>query len=308
MQVLVTGGAGFIGSHMVDRLVEEGAEVVVVDNLSRGCHDNINKKAKFYNLDISHPSFLDWIKDLRFDCVFHLAAQTNVMNSIMDPYKDAAVNILGSINVLKGCVLAGVRKIIYSSSAAVYGNPCTLPIKEDHPLNANSGYGISKKASEVYFEFFNQNYGIDYTILRYANVYGPRQCSTGEGGVIGVFLRQMLDGVPPVIFGDGLQTRDFIYVEDVCEANLAAVNNGSCSVFNISSGISTSIKDLFDIIAGLCRFSLPPEYKEARPGDIHHSVLDNSKAREHLNWKASTTLLEGLQRTLTYIQEQEISV
>ncbi|MDK2814152.1 MAG: UDP-glucose 4-epimerase [Thermoanaerobacter sp.] len=298
MKILVTGGAGFIGSHIVDLLIENGYEVVIVDNLSTGKEEFINKKAIFYKKDITDDDLYEIFEKEKPDYVVHQAAQIDVQRSIDDPVFDAKVNVLGTVNLLECCRKSGVKKIVYASSAAVYGNPEYLPIDEVHKINPISYYGISKHTAEHYFEVYSQLYDLKYTILRYANVYGIRQDPKGEGGVISIFIDKMLKGERPIIFGDGNQTRDFVYVKDVAKANLLALEKGDSEVVNISTNKATSINKLVELMNEIMNTSLEPIYAEPRKGDIVHSYLDNKKALEVLGWKPEYSLKDGLRETI----------
>jgi UDP-glucose 4-epimerase len=300
LNILVTGGAGFIGSNLVDRLITEGHKVAVIDNLSTGKKENINSKAKFYNMDICDKAIREIFKNEKIDVVYHNAAQISVQKSINDPIFDGEVNILGTINVLEACKEANVKKIIYSSTAAVYGEPKYLGIDENHPINPISFYGISKYTPEQYIKMYNKLYGIDYTILRYSNVYGIRQDPKGEGGVVAIFMDKLFKGESPIIFGDGTATRDFIYVEDIVEANIKALHKGSKEVFNIGTGKATSICDLFYLMKEIMNSDVEVEYSEERNGDIKHSYFCINKVKDKLGWIPKYTLEEGLCKTIKY--------
>ncbi|WP_068776172.1 NAD-dependent epimerase/dehydratase family protein [Paenibacillus sp. FJAT-26967] len=302
MKVLVTGGAGFIGSHVVDQLIQENHQVVITDNLSTGNEEYLNPEAKFYHVSIESDDMKAIFASESPEVVIHLAAQIDVQKSLHDPQYDAAINILGTIHLLELCKTHQTRKFIYSSSAAVYGNPNYLAIDEQHPIQPLSSYGISKYTPEKYIRMYADLTGLDYTILRYANVYGARQIPKGEGGVVSIFVDKLLVGESPVIFGDGLQTRDFIYVGDVARANIAAMYGGSREVVNISTNSPTSVSDLYSIIADIYKTDLRPQLAPAREGDILHSYLDNSKAAQVLGWKPQISLLEGLNKTVEYYQ------
>ncbi|MFH1742295.1 MAG: NAD-dependent epimerase/dehydratase family protein [bacterium] len=302
---LVTGGAGFIGSHVVDTLIEAGCSVAVLDSLSSGCRDNLHPDARFYEADI-----LDRIDDV-FDreqpkVVFHLAAQVSVSRSTREPAFDARTNVEGSVNVLQQCVRTGVRRIVYASSAAVYGEPPALPLREDQMVFPLSPYGISKYVVEYYLYYQRHAHGLDYVALRYGNVYGPRQDPHGEAGVVAIFSQQLLDGKEAVIYGDGLQTRDFVYVRDVARANLlakdAAIPGDMRAVFNIGTGCQTTVNEVFDAVrkhsgSGQKEIHAPP-----RPGDVVHSYLANDLAKTHLAWEPMTTVSEGLRETVDYFK------
>ncbi|MCM3068382.1 SDR family oxidoreductase [Priestia flexa] len=312
MKVLVTGGAGFIGSNIVDRLIEQSFEVVIIDNLSTGREENLNPKAKFYKMDIISDEVKEVFATEKPDYVIHHGAQIDVQKSLTNPLFDAQVNILGTINILENCKLYGVRKIVYASSAAVYGDPDYLGVDEKHQVNPLSFYGISKHTPEHYLKAYSHLYGLKYTILRYANVYGIRQDPKGEGGVVSIFVDKLLSNELPIIFGDGEQTRDFIYVSDIADANILALSKGDNDILNISCNQQTSINDLLSLMNNLANKNLHPVYKEERSGDIKHSYLDNSKAIEILNWKPKYTLSTGLKETLNYYRklfnEQDVKV
>ncbi len=297
--VLVTGGAGFIGSSIVDLLILNGYKVIVVDNLSNANMDNVNKNSVFYNLDITDMKLYKIFEIERPTYVIHTAAQISVEKSIQNPALDANINIIGSINILECCIKTGVRKIIYSSTAAVYGNPLYLGIDEKHKLNPISFYGISKYITERYIQLYNDLYGLKYTILRYSNVYGIRQSFNGEGGVIPNFIIYMLTGEEPRIYGNGNQTRDFIYVDDVAKANMLALKKGDNDVFNIGTGNEVSIKDLLKSLNRIIG-DYTPLYMSEKKGDITHCYFDIKKAIEILNWKPKYMLKEGLEKTIQW--------
>jgi UDP-glucose 4-epimerase len=300
LNILVTGGAGFIASHIVDALVAEGHRVAVLDNLSTGNRRHLNAAAQFVHADIASPGAAALFREFMPEAVIHHAAQIDVQTSLKQPSVDAQINILGTITILELCREFGVRKIVYASSAAVYGAPQYLPVNEKHPLRPLSFYGISKHTPEHYIEAFSALYGIDYTILRYANVYGIRQDPKGEGGVVSIFVDRLLDKKTPLIFGDGEQTRDFIYVKDVVSANLAALRKTGSGLYNISRNEQTTVGELLRTMCGLLGRPFAPEYREPRPGDIVHSRLDNRAAMVGLGWKPEYGLSEGLKETCDY--------
>lgn len=309
MKVLVTGGAGFIGSHIVDKLITKGFDVVIVDNLSSGKKENVNLQAKLYQVDITSSSDLEEVFALeKPNYVIHHGAQIDIQKSIVDPVYDANINVLGTINILEKCREHSVDKLVYASSAAVYGNPKDLPVNELHEINPLSFYGVSKFTPELYIKIFSSMYGIKYSILRYANVYGIRQDPKGEGGVVSIFVDKILKNDPPVVFGDGEQTRDFIYVSDVAEANLAALFHGDNETFNISCNQRTSINQLISLMNSLTGQSLSPIYKESRNGDIKHSCLDNKKAVNNLAWAPKYSLEEGLRKTINYYKNSYLTL
>ncbi|MEK4621800.1 MULTISPECIES: NAD-dependent epimerase/dehydratase family protein [Priestia] len=309
MKVLVTGGAGFIGSHIVDKLIKRGFDVIIIDNLSTGKKENINLQARTYEVDITSPSALEEVFVLeKPNYVIHHGAQIDIQKSIIDPTYDANINILGTINILEKCREHSVDKLVYASSAAVYGNPKNLPVNEQHEINPLSFYGVSKFTPELYIKIFSNMYGIKYSILRYANVYGIRQDPKGEGGVVSIFIDKMLNNASPVVFGDGQQTRDFIYVSDVADANLAALSNGDNETFNISCNQRTSVNELISLMNSLTEQSLRPTYKENRDGDIKHSCLDNKKALNNLAWSPKYSLEEGLRKTIHYYKDAYLAL
>lgn len=300
MKVLVTGGAGFIGSHTVDKLIAKGAKVVVVDNLSTGKEENLNPAAEFVRLDVIAEQLSQVFARFNPEYVIHLAGQVSVARSTEDPILDSMTNIVGAVNVLENCRRFGVKKIVYSSSAAVYGNPDEIVVSETTPTVPASFYGVSKLTPEFYFKVFYNLYGLKYTVLRYANIYGPRQDALGEGGVISIFATRILAGQAPAIFGDGEQTRDFVYVGDIAEANIKALTGGDLMTLNVGTGNRTSVNQLFDIMKGITGAGFSPQYSEARPGDVRHSCMDNKKIIENLDWRPQVSLQEGLANTLEF--------
>lgn len=297
-RIAVTGGAGFIGSHLAEGLTALGHQVLVVDNLSTGQRVNVPADAEFVCLDILDDRFVETIRRFRPEAVYHHAAQVSVGHSLRDPLRDARVNILGTLNVLEASVRCGARKLVYASSAAVYGMPETEKIIESHPARPLSYYGISKHTPEHYLEAYARLHGLDYTILRYSNVFGSRQNSNGEGGVVSIFADKLLSGARPVIFGNGQQTRDFIHVRDIVSANAAALERGGGRTMNVSRGASTSVNSLLQLMCRLSGRPFNPVYEPARPGDIEHSLLDNEQAVRELGWSPRITLEDGLQETL----------
>ena len=297
MKVLVTGGAGFIGSHLVDEALEEGYVVVTIDNLNNGKLENLNKDAKFYKVDIVDIDNLSLVFEKeKPDYVIHLAAQISLRESLKNPIYDAEQNILGSINILECCRKFNVKKVVYASSAAVYGFPKYLPVGEKHPINPFSPYGVSKHTVEHYLQYYHENFEIDYIILRYSNVYGERQDPLGEAGVIAIFIDKLKKGERPIIFGDGEQTRDFIYAKDVVEANLLALEKETENkVFNISTNTETSVNELFKKIKEIMNSDINPTYEKPIK-EVRNIRLDNSLAEKELNWKPKVELNEGLKK------------
>jgi len=300
MKVLVTGGAGFIGSHLVDALIKQGYQVVVVDNLSTGRPENINPAATFYQADISSSELERIFEKERPELVNHQAAQTVIKKSMEDPVFDARQNILGSLNLVLQCLRFGVKKIVYASSAGIYGEPEYRPVDENHPVAPISYYGISKHTVEHYLHLSQLENSLSYIVLRYSNVYGPRQSPEGEAGVVAIFTRQMLQGERPTIFGKGDKTRDYIYVADVVMANILAMEKSINGVHNISTGVETSDQEMFDILAGLTGYQDNPHYAPVRKGEIYRICLDSSKAQKKLGWQPQFLLGEGLRETVNY--------
>ncbi|WP_276901618.1 NAD-dependent epimerase/dehydratase family protein [Dialister micraerophilus] len=305
MNILITGGAGFIGSHLADALIKLNHNVTIIDNLSSGTKFNVPSEAEFIEADIRTSSIANIFKNHKFDLVFHEAAQTLVPESIKNPYKDADENIMGLINVLESCRQTGVNKIIFSSSAAVYGNNSNLPLSENESLSPTSFYGLTKTTSEKYLNLYFEYFGIHYTILRYSNVYGPRQGANGEGGVIYIFAKALAENKPINIFGDGNQTRDFISVHDIVEANIAAITNGNEKILNISTETETTLNELANKMINLSKKDKNLiHYKKPRNGDIYRSCLSNKNAVAELNWKPKISLDKGLIETITYFKNK----
>jgi UDP-glucose 4-epimerase len=298
MKVLVTGGAGFIGSHVVDALVRQGYQVVVVDNLSTGRPENINPAATFYQADIYDSELEGIFEKERPELVNHQAAQTVIQKSIEDPVFDAKQNILGSLNLVLQCLRFGVKKIIYASSVGVYGEPKYLPLDENHPVNPISYYGISKHTAEHYLHLAHLQHMLSYVVLRYPNVYGPRQSPEGEAGVVAIFTRQMLRGERPTIFGKGDKTRDYVHVSDVVTANLLAMEGDGNGVYNLGTGVETSDQEMFNLLAELTGYQGKPRYAPVREGEIYKICLDSSKAQKELDWQPQFLLREGLSETV----------
>ncbi|SFF28530.1 UDP-glucose 4-epimerase [Paenibacillus catalpae] len=299
-KVMVTGGAGFIGSHIVERCLSKGWETIVVDNLSKGEFENIPIGARFYHTDIRSHEMEGILAKERPDVIVHQAAQTDVQYSINEPLEDASANILSTIRLLELAVKYGVRKFVYASSAAIYGMPEAALINEAHPKHPMSGYGVSKYVPELYIYTYAKLYGLEYGILRYANVYGPRQASDGEGGVVAIFVDRLLRGQKLVIYGDGEQTRDFIYVEDIADANIAAILAEQNVIANVGTAHPLSVNALVASLQDCCDQKTRVEYRPARAGDIMHSCLDNHKAIQQLKWEPKVRLEEGLWKTYSY--------
>lgn len=299
MKVLVTGGAGFIGSHIVDKLIQESCQVFVLDNLSTGLPENINKSAIFVEMDIcSNHDLLGFFRREQFDYVVHQAAQTTVPESIARPDYDCQVNILGSVNVLEACRKTAVKRIVAASTAAVYGNVTNIPVPENAPKSPTSFYGASKLAVEQYLALYSQIYSLEYVALRYANVYGERQGANGEGGVINIFAQKIQANQPITIYGDGTQTRDFVYAGDVAAANYQALTTSNFNAaYNISTQTETSILALLALMEQATGTVIKKHYTLPREGDIYRSSLSNSMAEELLEWKPVMPLYKGITRT-----------
>jgi len=342
MKILVTGGAGFIGSNVVDALVIEGHEVAILDNLSTGRRENLNPNAKFYNVDITNFEGVEKVfKDFKPEILYHLAAQIDVRKSVSDPVFDGKVNVLGSINLFKLSVEYGVKRVIFSSTGgALYGEPSKLPATESTPVEPLSPYGVSKYCGENYLNYFKRLYGGDRyaplrsahddregrfsggdryapdggkvrlpeetrgferVILRYANVYGPRQDPLGEAGVIAIFIGKILKGERPIIYGDGTQTRDYIFVEDVVRANLLALK-GKEDTYNIGTGIETSVNKLVEILSEVFEKKIEPIYADERPGEVKRIALDGTLAKEVLGFVPQYSLYEGIKKTVEWFK------
>ncbi|MBP2639924.1 MAG: UDP-glucose 4-epimerase [Firmicutes bacterium] len=298
MKIAVTGGAGFIGSHVVEKLLAEGIEPIVIDNLSSGRRENIPAGASFVNMDVRSKTLRELFALERFDGVVHLAAQTMVPQSLLDPGFDCDVNIQGTINVLEACREGKTKRIVFSSSAAVYGDADTLPLTEKSSQQPTSFYGLSKLTAEKYLELYYRLFGMEYVVLRYANVYGERQGDGGEGGVVSIFSRLIRQDKSLTVFGDGGQTRDFIYVGDVASANYKALlTENPNAIYNISTGLETSVNDLIAVMEEAAAKPVARIYASPREGDIYRSRLDCQAALTNLGWKPFTLLSNGIQRT-----------
>jgi UDP-glucose 4-epimerase len=307
LKILVTGGAGFIGSHVVDAYVAAGHEVAVLDNLSTGREANVNPAAPLYRVDVRDLAQVQQtFAAFKPDVVNHHAAQSEVPKSVADPGYDAQVNLVGGLNVLRACVDNSVRKVIFSSTGgALYGEPDIVPADEDHPIRPLSPYGTSKFAFEQYLGTFERTFQLRFTTLRYANIYGARQdFFAEEGRVVAIFASRMIEGKPVTIDGDGNQSRDMLHVGDVAAANLAALEQGDGGTFHISSGIPVTINDLFRKLSILTEYRLEPRFGPPRRGDVYRIALDNARAREQLGWEPRIQLEEGLRLTVEYFREQ----
>lgn len=308
MKVLVTGGAGFIGSHVVDLCVQHGYEVVIVDDLSTGRESNLNPAAKLYRMDIRDPKLKEVFEQEKPDYVDHHAAQMDVRRSTVEPLFDADVNILGSINLIECAVKFGVKRFVYiSTGGAVYGEPEYLPCDEAHPINPICQYGASKHTVEHYLYMYKVNYGLDYTVLRYPNVYGPRQDPHGEAGVVAIFTGQMLRGDEVVINGDGEQERDFVYVGDCARANLMAIQaSRGMGIINLGSSQGNTVNEIFDKLCVITGYDRDARHGPAKLGETRKIYLDASKALEEINWQPTVDLEDGLRRTVEYFRQTEV--
>ena len=303
-KALVTGGAGFIGSHTADLLIEAGYAVAVADDLSTGRWENVNPLARFHQVDIGSPHLRQIFDAERPEFIVHLAAQASVPSSVANPVCDADINILGSVNLLQNCVRAGVKKIVYvSTGGALYGEPQYLPCDEAHPIHPLSPYGVSKHTVEHYLYLYQHLHGLQYTVLRLANVYGPRQDPFGEAGVVAIFTQRMLDGEQAAIYGTGEQERDFVYVEDCARAALLALQGGDAEAYNIGCGEGITINRLFAVMKRLTGYALDARYDPPRPGDVFRSYLDAGKAGRELGWSPQVSLEEGLERTIVHYRQ-----
>jgi UDP-glucose 4-epimerase len=299
MKILVTGGAGFIGSNVVDAYVAAGHQVIVADDLSAGKRENVNPAATLHEVDIASPAFVELVMSERPDVINHHAAQTSVRHSVGDPLDDCRRNILGSLNVIEAARQAGTGKLIYiSSGGAIYGEPSTLPCPEEHPIVPDSPYGASKHAPEHYLDIYHRLHGQNYTVLRYGNVYGPRQDPFGEAGVIAIFTAQMLAGEPVTINGSGEQERDFVFVGDVVRANLRALETGDGGAFNIGAGEGTTVNQIFGLIKEATGSTLAANYGPAKAGETFRIYLNISKAERDLGWRPEVSLRDGLMDTV----------
>ena len=301
MRIVVTGGAGFIASHIVDAYLERGHEVHIVDDLSTGQSGNLNPRADLHEIDIADPKAARLIERIKPDALSHHAAQMDVRHSVADPGFDARVNIIGFINLLEACKNCAVKKVLFASSGgAVYGEQDVFPAAEAHPTRPASPYGVSKRAGELYLSYYQQAFGLPYIALRYANIYGPRQSAKGEAGVVAIFLSLLLTGKTPVINGDGGQTRDYVYVGDVVAANAAALDSPFVGAVNIGTGVETDVVTIFEHLRRAVGSQIEAVHGPAKPGEQRRSCLDAGLAAQVLGWRPQTALADGLRRTAEY--------
>jgi len=304
MKILVTGGAGFIGSNLVDALINVGHDVCVVDNLSTGQKENLNAKAKLFEMDIADKKLSEVFDREKPEAVFHLAAQIDVRKSVADPVADAQINILGSINLLENCKKFGVKKFIFSSTGgAIYGDADIIPTPETYEQKPISPYGICKLSVEKYLHYYHVVFGLPYIILRYANVYGPRQNFQGEAGVVAIFCSKLLAGNQPTIWGAGKQTRDYVFVGDVVAANLAALKSDKVDIYNVGTSVETDVNQLAEEIKKNISTDLEFSYGEAKVGEQQRSCLDYSKIKKELGWEPKVKLIEGIKKTVEWFEK-----
>jgi UDP-glucose 4-epimerase len=305
MKAIVTGGAGFIGSNMVDLLIGEGWEVAAIDDLSSGKKKNVHTKAVFYEMDIAAPEVRGVFEKEKPNYVFHFAAQISVADSVRNPIRDARVNVIGSLNLLEACVACGTEKFVFSSSGGtVYGEVPGAPATEETEFAPFAPYGITKMALEYYLNFYLKQHGLKYTALRYGNVFGPRQDPHGEAGVVAIFARAMLEGNTPTINGDGSCERDYVYVEDVVRANFACVGRGDNTAYNVGTGVTTDVNQIYSAIAEAVGNNAPAKKAPHRAGDLQRSVLGIAKAKRELGWEPKYTLKTGVVPTVEYFRSE----
>jgi UDP-glucose 4-epimerase len=301
MNILVTGGAGFIGSHLVDALIAQGHSVSVLDNLYSGKREQVPASVPFLEADIRSSAAAEWVAEQRFEVIFHQAAQLDVRKSVAEPMFDADVNVLGTLNLLQAALRGGTRRFIFASSGgAGYGEQKQFPAPETHPLLPDSPYGITKMVIEHYLRVFAAMQKLEYVVLRYANVYGPRQSPHGEAGVVAIFARMMALGQQPTINGDGTQTRDFVHVHDVVQANLAALQHPTNGTFNVGTGVETDINAVFDALNAHFGIRFQRTYTPAKPGEQHRSVVDPTLLQRESAWRPTLPFTEGLRQTMEW--------
>ncbi len=305
MRILVTGGAGFIASHVSDRLLSLGQRVTIVDDLSTGKRENLPGAATFYELDIRDKALDEVFEAEKPEVVIHHAAHANVTESVHDPGHDASVNIAGSLNLLECCVRHGIERVVYASTGgALYGEACYIPADESHPIDPVSPYGVSKHTVEQYLYAFRKSHGLEYTVLRYPNVYGPRQDPHGEAGVVAIFSLQLLTGRRPTIFGDGSKTRDYCFVDDIVDANVMALSRPDGGVYNLGRGIEVTDLEVFESVQEAVGSDIEPVFADVRPGEVEHIALDASKAERELGWRWKVDLIGGIAQAVDFYRAQ----
>lgn len=306
-RILVTGGAGFIGSHVVDAFLHAGHEVALLDNFSSGTRANVNPRATCYEIDIRDDALADVFEEFRPDVVDHHAAQIDVRRSVQQPTLDADINILGGLNLLEQCVKHDVKKFLFASTGgAIYGKQQELPVDEDRAPNPECHYAASKLAFEHYIHLYERLYELPFAILRYPNVYGPRQRPDGEAGVCAILTGKMLNGEPPTLYGNGSPLRDYVYVGDIARGNVLALDQGDNVVLNLGSGRGTSVRDLFDVLASLTGFTGAPTLAPLRPGEIDAVYITGNRAAETIGWRPEVDLVEGLRATVDHIRKHGV--
>ena len=306
MKILVTGGAGFIASHVVDAYIDGGHEVIVIDNLSTGRKENLHGKAKFYECDICSPEVRKIIGNEKLDLINHHAAQIDVRKSTADPLFDIDVNVKGFVGLLEAAKDCDVKKVILASTGgAIYGEQDYYPADENHPTNPISPYGINKLVSEKYLHYYKNQYGIDYAVLRYANVYGSRQNAHGEAGVVAIFASRMLDGGQPIINGDGRQTRDYVYVGDVVKVNLLVLNEEASGIYNVGTGVETDVNAVFRALRELTGSNCEEKHIPTKPGEQARSVIGSARLESEFDWKPETSLADGMNNTVEWFKNKK---
>jgi UDP-glucose 4-epimerase len=306
IRVLVTGGAGFIGSHIVDALISRGHRVIAIDNLSTGKKENLNSKARFYKIDIRDKKLKDIFQKEKPDFVCHEAAHIDLRQSVHDPIFDAENNIVGSLNILQNCVKYKIKKIVFASTGgALYGDAKIIPTPESYPAMPVSPYGVAKLSVEHYLFYYHKIFELPYVALRYANVYGPRQDAHGEAGVVAIFAGKILKGQPPVINGDGRQTRDYVFVEDVVKANVLALGSRKCGFYNVGTSVETNVNQIFRNLVKITGAKVREVHGPAMPGEQRRSCLSFAKIRRELGWQSKVKLDEGLKRTAEWFRNRK---
>ena len=305
MKILITGGAGFIGSHLIDKLIKKNHKVIVIDDLSTGKKEYLNPKGKFYKIDICSPKISQIFKKEKPEIVFHYAAQINVRKSVAEPIEDAKINILGSLNILENCKKYKVKKIIFASTGgAIYGEADVIPTPETYPVFPLSPYGVAKLTIEKYLNYYFKVFGLSFAALRLANVYGSRQNSKGEAGVVAIFCDKMLSGKQPIINGNGKQNRDFIYIEDVVTAAILAMKRNKIGIFNIGTAKKTDVNTIFRKLKKLTASNCKEIHNAAKPGEQKRSCLDYAKAKKELGWQTKYSLEKGLKETVEWFKNK----